>query len=264
MNSENQGETMSAKKKASGHTLLHDSRKTSSSSGFYTPFHDLKQRLIQPKSVQLPAKPVRPPNPALSAELTVFEDDPALFRKAMLDVMPLDQASRRRVPAPTPRRARPGGAVHEDEEVRAELLGLIRGESEFEISCSDEYIDGAVVGLSPRVLAKLRHGEFSCQTYVDLHGYNRVEARQVVTDFLRNSFAHNHRCVLVVSGRGHNSKNREPVLKEHLVTWLTRSPLNRLVLAFATARAHDGGAGAFYVLLRRSPGKAPFVSPTGW
>ncbi len=255
---------MSAKKKASGHSLLQDSRKKSTSSGFYTPFHDLKQRLIQIKHTNPPAGPVRSSMVAPLEGPTRFDDDPTLFRQAMVGVVPLDQAIRRRIPVRGALQACRRDALPEDEEVRAELLDLIRGESDFEISCSDEYVDGAILGLSPRILKKLRLGEFSYQAYVDLHGYNRVQARQVVTDFLRASFGRGYRCVLVVSGRGRNSENREPVLKEHLVTWLIRSPLNRLVLAFASARAHDGGVGAFYVLLRGSPAKAPIVSPTGW
>ena len=182
----------------------------------------------------------------------------------MADVVPLDRTRRGRVPIRKPVHTRSRVALSDDDEVRSHLLELIQGSADFEISCSDEYIDGAAVGISPGVVAKLRRGEFSCQAHVDLHGYDRVQARQVVVDFLRGSFARNQRCVLIISGRGHNSANRQPVLKEHLVVWLTRSPLNRLVLAFATARSYDGGTGAFYVLLRRSPAKAPLVSPTGW
>jgi DNA-nicking Smr family endonuclease len=37
--------------------------------------------------------------------------------------------------------------------------------------------------------------------------------------------------------------------------WLSHGRLSRMVLAFATAPAHDGGAGATYVLLRRSASK---------
>jgi DNA-nicking Smr family endonuclease len=42
-------------------------------------------------------------------------------------------------------------------------------------------------------------------------------------------------------------------LKEHVQFWLSHGRLGRLVLAFATAPAVDGGAGAVYVLLRRGP-----------
>jgi DNA-nicking Smr family endonuclease len=42
------------------------------------------------------------------------------------------------------------------------------------------------------------------------------------------------------------------VLKSKLPTWLTSGPAKKIVLAFATAKPYDGGAGAVYVLLRRS------------
>ena len=42
-----------------------------------------------------------------------------------------------------------------------------------------------------------------------------------------------------------------PVLKEALLGWLCEPPLDRLVMAFASAVPEDGGTGATYVLLRR-------------
>jgi DNA-nicking Smr family endonuclease len=107
-------------------------------------------------------------------------------------------------------------------------------------------------------MKKLRKGDFSYQDYVDLHGLNRAEARERTIHFIRRSFGVGLRCVLVVSGRGLNSQDKQPVLKKGLVTWLTQAPLKRIVLAFTSARAHDGGAGAFYVLLRKDQGKGKF------
>jgi DNA-nicking Smr family endonuclease len=60
--------------------------------------------------------------------------------------------------------------------------------------------------------------------------------------------------VIVVHGRGLHSKDNVPVLKEAVRGWLATQRFSRHVLAFATARQEDGGAGAIYVLLRR-PGK---------
>jgi DNA-nicking Smr family endonuclease len=72
------------------------------------------------------------------------------------------------------------------------------------------------------------------------------------------------RCVLIVHGRGRNSPGQVPVLKDRLKQWLTRGKLGRLVLAFSTARAHDGGPGALYVLLRRERGqKQPVIVLNG-
>ena len=63
--------------------------------------------------------------------------------------------------------------------------------------------------------------------------------------------------MLIVHGRGLNSKDQVPVLKERLKIWLARGRAAHVVLAFATARPCDGGAGALYVLLRRDRGKRP-------
>jgi len=94
-----------------------------------------------------------------------------------------------------------------------------------------------------------------------LHGLNRLEARGEVREFITECFAARRRCVLIIAGRGLNSRDKEPVLKNNLPIWLTRAPLKRMVLAFASARSYDGGWGAFYVLLRKSEGKAPLIMP---
>src|SRR5207247_2026834 len=82
-------------------------------------------------------------------------------------------------------------------------------------------------------------------------------ARVDVDRFLADSVALGHRCVLIVHGRGHNSKDQTPVLKERLKSWLARGRTARIVLGFTTARPCDGGAGALYVLLRRDRRRRP-------
>jgi DNA-nicking Smr family endonuclease len=79
-----------------------------------------------------------------------------------------------------------------------------------------------------------------------------------VPRFIVTGVRDGYRCVLVVHGRGLNSKDQVPVLKQRLTTWLSRGSWSRLVLAFTSARACDGGAGALYLLLRRRrEGKHP-------
>ena len=41
------------------------------------------------------------------------------------------------------------------------------------------------------------------------------------------------------------------MLRFRVQQWLTQDPFKRVVLAFCTAKQEDGGAGAFYVLIRR-------------
>src|SRR5262249_25050840 len=88
------------------------------------------------------------------------------------------------------------------------------------------------------------------QAHVALHGLTAAEAREAVDRFVLESFRVGRRCVLVVHGRGLNSKDRTPVLKERLKSWLAHGRIAKVVLAFTTARVCDGGAGALYVLLR--------------
>jgi DNA-nicking Smr family endonuclease len=179
----------------------------------------------------------------------------------MAGVAPLPGGSGKKVPRRPADRDHPRFLAREQIEAYTELVDLVAGEGPFELSYSDEYIDGAVLGISPEVLKKLREGYFSYQDCLDLHGLNRLQARREVRDFITECFAVRRRCVLIIAGRGLNSKDKEPVLKNNLPIWLTRAPLKRMVLAFASARSYDGGWGAFYVLLRKNEGKSPLIMP---
>jgi DNA-nicking Smr family endonuclease len=139
----------------------------------------------------------------------------------------------------------------DDAEVLAELADLVAGEAPFDVSDSDEYIEGIARGVDRALLGRLRAGEFAVQGHVDLHGMTKDQAHQRVRRFVSDCRRSGWRCVLIVHGRGQHSKDQIPVLKQAVRSWLERGPLARHVLAFSTARPRDGGAGALYVLLRR-------------
>jgi DNA-nicking Smr family endonuclease len=132
------------------------------------------------------------------------------------------------------------------------LRALVSGDAPFDLADGDEFIEGKVAGLDHHVVRKLRRGDFAVQGHVDLHGLTREEAKRAVEAFLRASRSAGKRCVLVVHGRGLHSKDQLPVLKDALKAWLSTARFGRHVLAFATARPQDGGAGAIYVLLKRA------------
>jgi DNA-nicking Smr family endonuclease len=144
----------------------------------------------------------------------------------------------------------PSHEEREEAEVMQALRDLVEGEAPLAIHQTDEAIEGAVDGLDGRIMDKLRRGEFSVQDHLDLHGSTRDEARQKVESFLLAAIAQGKRCVLIIHGRGHGSKDRIPVLKNALKSWLQRRALSKKILAFSTAQPFDGGAGAVYVLLR--------------
>jgi DNA-nicking Smr family endonuclease len=169
----------------------------------------------------------------------------------MAGVAPVRRGGRGvRIESPGPA-SEPHPPVTEEMEALAALSDLVGGAAPLDVTDTREYVEGQVVGLDPRLLRKLRRGEFSWQAHLDLHGMIADEARAAVDRFLVQSVVAGHRCVLLVHGRGLNSKDHIPVLKERLRLWLTRGRVARSVLCFATARPYDGGAGAVYVLLRR-------------
>lgn len=229
-----------------------------SARGFYTPFDGLDQHLeeiVRKKTSRDPGK-VHPLMPIKGGG-----EERRVFLEEMRDVVPLAGSGKGHVPFRPPQKSPPGFLAQEELEAYTHLVDLVTGDAPFELTYSDEYIDGAMVGLSPKILKKLRRGEFSYQRHLDLHGLNKEQARPRVIEFVQTSFAQKQRCVLIVCGRGLNSLDKEPVLKVSLVKWLTQSPLKRLVLAFASARSYDGGPGAFYVLLRRNESGSPVFVP---
>jgi DNA-nicking Smr family endonuclease len=99
------------------------------------------------------------------------------------------------------------------------------------------------------VVTRLRRGQWTIQSQLDLHGLRRDEAREQLATFVRDTLRRGERCVRVVHGKGHGSPGREPVLKSRVQRWLAQCAQ---VIAFTQATAPQGGAGARVVLLERA------------
>lgn len=221
-------------------------------SGLNTPFRRLRHQLKSLQSV-VPEASVTPraveTQPAPSG---TSESDADLFLREMEDVTRLKHDPRVSNSPPGGQRSGPRAG---DNEAIAELNDLVAGRNDFDVTDTDEYVEGCVVGLDTRLVRKLRAGAFARQAAVDLHGMKADEAAREVEAFVGRAVGEGLRCVLVVHGRGRNSPGRAPVLKDRLTQWLTRGRLAKSILAFCTARGHDGGPGATYVLLRRKRGR---------
>ncbi len=214
---------------------------------FYSPFKDLDKRIERVEKARHRAKK----KCSSVVRTTDVVDDGEIFKREMKDVIPLKNRGKRRftrTSQPKPPRL---FAREEEAEALARLAELVAGYGRFDLSFSDEYVEGCVSGINPVILGKLRCGEFSYQDFVDLHGLNKSEAREKVARFLHESVRKGYRCVLIVHGRGLHSDNKEPVLKSYIKSWLCRGHIGRMVLAFSSARPCDGGTGALYVLLRK-------------
>jgi DNA-nicking Smr family endonuclease len=210
---------------------------------FNPAFEGLKEKITK-----TPEKPEAPPKE--EPRKNDLEKEMGFFLDAMAGVTPLPEDKRRSLHGSCSRAKPSHPPADESRKVIEQLQGLVRGSVELDITFSDEYIEGAVQGFSRKLMKKLKRGELPVQGHIDLHGLTKPDAETAVADFLLESFKSGLRCVLIVHGRGLNSPESLPVLKEGLPQWLNRGRVRKMVLAFATARPYDGGTGATYVFLR--------------
>jgi DNA-nicking Smr family endonuclease len=167
-----------------------------------------------------------------------------LFAHSVGPVQPLRAA--RRAPIDRPRPAPIPQQRLRDE--AAALAESISDELDVETLLeTDEALSFRRRGIGPEVVRKLRRGVWAIQAHCDLHGLRRDEARERLIAFLHDAAAAGARCVRVVHGKGNGSPGRVPVLKVKVRAWLVQ---RQEVIAFAQARAADGGHGALLVLLK--------------
>ncbi|MBU2550265.1 MAG: Smr/MutS family protein [Proteobacteria bacterium] len=209
----------------------------------HRPFEALEALKKMPEAPPIPDTPPPPPEAP--------EDESSFFKRAMSDVIPLSARQQRRVEARPPL-GHPAviAPYSEDLEALAHLEELVSGRANFDLIDTDEYLEGYIRGIHPVLLEKLRQGHFSVQAHLDLHGLTVREADEAIGAFIVEAVGLGYRCVLLVHGRGLNSKDHIPVLKKRMEILLRRGRLRKHILAFTSARPHDGGAGASYVLLR--------------
>lgn len=227
---------------------------------FSSPFKDL-QKLIAGRAALSPkpepkAAAAKTP-PASRTESKPAEpilDEASILREAYAGVRPLGASGSRMPVQPEVNRA----IVSEEAEVLAALSDLISGQGNFDLTETEEYVEGTRVGLDPRLTSRLRKGEFAMQAHIDLHGMIQPDAKRALTNFVIESVRKGLRAVVVVHGRGRGSPGGRPVLKHSAAQWLSHGEIGAHVLAFTTARSQDGGAGAMYVLLRRDRRRAAF------
>ncbi|MEM6576833.1 MAG: Smr/MutS family protein [Pseudomonadota bacterium] len=188
-----------------------------------------------------PPPPSDSTKPPKGDSLAPEADDLDLFRQEMADVRPIKSTrERRRKPPPPPSNR------HSRADERQVMDELKRGEIDWAEVESGEELNFVRDGLSPKLLKKLRRGQYSVGAELDLHQMNIEAARVSVLDFIDYCQQRGITCVKIIHGKGLRSKSRGPVLKG-----LTNSLLRRrkAVLAFTSARPNDGGTGAVYVLL---------------
>ncbi len=216
-----------------------------------------KEGAAASKPAQSKVEPARTKAPKPEESSTA--DDALAFHRMMSGVTPIDR-TRARIPL-TAQRIDPSNAdvlaktarelaAAEAEEVHAHLRSLVQEGSGFEMSDDGRRAEGRRVDLPPEALRRLRRGIVPIDARLDLHGLRVEEAKERVTEFLRESHAKRERCVLVVHGKGGHSAGGIGVLRGEIAAWLSQGRPSEHVAAFATSQDADGGEGAMYVLLK--------------
>ncbi len=195
----------------------------------------LREQTASPATLhQAPHKPKPQPDGAM------------LFRRAVADAVPLPPSGRADIARP-----RPKPVAHQRQaDERQVLVDALSDPWDWETAVSTgEELLYSRPGVPTAALRKLRRGGWVIRGELDLHGHTGDEARIAVAAFLNRCMLEDRRCVRIIHGKGHGSKNRLPVLKNKVRHWLMQ---REDVLAFCQARTVDGGAGAVIVLLKSS------------
>lgn len=114
---------------------------------------------------------------------------------------------------------------------------------------------GAIAAMDKRTGQRFKRGEMAVDGRIDLHGMTLDQAHGALSGFIRRSHARGARCVIVVTGKGGDKSGGGKgmgKIRREAPDWLNRPDLRPLILAVTEARQQHGGAGALYVLLKRT------------
>ncbi len=183
-------------------------------------------------------------------------DESALWKKVAATVKPLPKANAPlapvtpptvRPPAPTPRNsAAPAAAV-----IARPIAPLPPLRRTHQAATLDGHWD-----------RRLRKGLVRPDVSIDLHGHTLASAQSLLDEAIGRALLRGARVLLVVAGRLRPGADRLPqmhgdprprgAIRASLPDWLAYSPHADQIVALRPAHVSHGGAGAVYVILRRS------------
>ena len=103
---------------------------------------------------------------------------------------------------------------------------------------------------------RLSRGLVQPDATVDLHGHTLRSAHAMLDDALGRSIARRHRVILLITGKPPRPDSERPhnrgVIRAAVGAWLVASRHGDAIAAVRGAHPRHGGAGALYLVLRRS------------
>ncbi|SFB04630.1 DNA-nicking endonuclease, Smr domain [Poseidonocella pacifica] len=115
------------------------------------------------------------------------------------------------------------------------------------------------LAMDRRTHDRMKRGKLRPEARLDLHGMTRDRAHSALSRFILDAHGRGRRLVLVITGKGRDRDEGGPIpvrpgiLRHSVPQWLSLPPLRSAVLQVTPAHIRHGGAGAYYVYLRRGP-----------
>jgi DNA-nicking Smr family endonuclease len=114
-----------------------------------------------------------------------------------------------------------------------------------------ELVQGDKANIDKNLCRKMDSGKLKIDAVLDLHGFTRNDAFALLKNFINTAHAQGKRLLLIITGKGGKSEYNLSVLKQELPHWLNDQSIRDKILRFTLAHKSHGGAGAFYLLLKR-------------
>ena len=121
-----------------------------------------------------------------------------------------------------------------------------------EFLSSDEKLPNKDLKFSKKKTLKTKH--------IDLHGFTLEQANITITKFIEDCYQNSVSKIIVVTGKGlHSNVEKDPyvskdlsILKYSVPEFIeNNSELMKKIIEIKDAKIEDGGAGAFYIFLRK-------------
>lgn len=163
------------------------------------------------------------------------------FRQEFADIKPLKQDKL------APSRGKPSALNKSQYAQRQQMAQMRQAAASFHFSDGFEAhfpADGPLKyvkqGAASHEVKRLRRGDYPPELILDLHGYNRDDAKLEIAALILAAQKQHIHCVCIVHGLGSH------ILKKTVPSWLVQHPA---ILGFHQAPLQWGGQGALLVLI---------------
>ena len=99
--------------------------------------------------------------------------------------------------------------------------------------------------ITRETLRKILKGKIKIDAEIDLHGMDRVEAREKIENFIFDSFLNGNRYINIITGKGSG------VIRRVVQDYLDDEKSYKFIISFSNAHRKQGGDGAFVLHLRK-------------